>query len=75
MCNETVSGSGGMSRFVPDCYKNQKTCNKTVDNFPIAIRLKTMRNKAVDAYSSAIQYVSDQYKTQGMYNKALDTYK
>ena len=41
----------------------------------IAIRLKTMRNKAIDACSSAIQYVSDQYKTQGMYNKALDTYK
>ena len=33
MCNGTVSESGGMSRFVPDCYKNQKTCNKTVDNF------------------------------------------
>ena len=30
----------------------------------IAIRLKTMRNKAIDACSSAIQYVSDQYKTQ-----------
>ena len=24
-------------KWVPDCYKNQEMCNKTVDNYPIAL--------------------------------------
>ena len=33
-----------------------------------------MGNKAVNSYTSAIQSVPDQYKTQGMCEKAVDTY-
>ena len=41
--------------------------------YPIAIRLKKMRNKAVDASFSAKQFVSDQYKTREICDKAVDT--
>ena len=40
---------------------------------PIAIRSKEMCNKAVGSYPSAIQFVSDWYKTQEMCDKAIDT--
>ena len=33
-----------------------------------------MGNKAVNSYTSAIQFVPDQYKTQGMCDKAVNTY-
>ena len=27
----------GTLKSVPDCYKNQETCNKTVENYPHAL--------------------------------------
>ena len=51
----------GTLESVPDCCKNQKMCNKTVDNYVHALEIyldcfKThkMHNKADDTYLSAI---------------------
>ena len=48
--SKKFSANGEMLRFIPDCYKNQKMCDKAVDNHfhalefvPIAIRLKSVR--------------------------------
>ena len=55
-----------MLKFVPDCYKNQRMCNKTVDKYanallfvPNCCKTKKMCNKAVDTHASAMQPVSD----------------
>ena len=55
MCDEVIIENGRMLGFIPDYYKNQKTCDKAVDNYslalnlsPIAIRLnKCVRNLSV----------------------------
>ena len=54
-------------KFIPDCYKNQKMCNKAVDNYayalefvPICLRLRKECNKPVDTNPSAIQFITDQ---------------
>ena len=51
----------GMLMFVVDCYKNQKRCNQTVNNYPYALefvpaccKTQKMCNKAVNTYPSAI---------------------
>ena len=55
-----------MLKFVSDCYKNQKMCNDTVDNYVYAsqfvsncYKTQKMCNKAVDTLASAIQLVPD----------------
>ena len=57
--------------FVPDCYKTQQTCNKTVYTSPSTIKLvpecyktKVMHDKAVDTCTFALDPVPDQNKTQ-----------
>ena len=57
---------GAMLKFVSDCYKNQKMCNDTVDNYVYALQFvpncyktQKMCNKAVDTLASAIQLVPD----------------
>ena len=39
-----------------------------------ATRVKTLHDTAVDTYSSTIQFVPDEYKTQKICDKAVDTY-
>ena len=51
MCIE----NGEMLKFIPDCYKNQKLCDKAVDNYahaleyvPFCKKTQKICNKAVD---------------------------
>ena len=37
MCDKVILENGGKLTFVPDCYKNQKMCNKAVDNYADAL--------------------------------------
>ena len=39
-----------------------------------ATRVKTLYDTATDTYSSTIQFVPDEYKTQEICDKAVDTY-
>ena len=66
MCDRVILENGGTLMFVPDCYKNQKICNKAADNYPHALefvpdcfKTQKMCNKAVDTYPSATQFVPD----------------
>ena len=68
--------NGGMLRFIPNCYKNQKMCDKAIVNYfhplefvPDCYKTRNMSDKAVDTYPSAMQFASDGYKTQEMCNK------
>ena len=60
-----------MFKFVPECYKNQRMCNKAVDTnvhalqfVPNCYKTQKMCNKAVDAHASAMQLAPDWCKTQ-----------
>ena len=33
MCDKAILENGGTLESVSDCYKNQKMCNKVVDNY------------------------------------------
>ena len=37
MCDKAILENGENSKSVPDCYENQKMCNKVVDNYPRAL--------------------------------------
>ena len=37
MYDKAILENGGTLKSVPDCYKNQETCNKAVDNYPRAL--------------------------------------
>ena len=37
MCDKAILENGGTLKPVSDCYKNQKMCNKVVDNYPHAL--------------------------------------
>ena len=37
MCDKVTLGNGKTSRFVPNCYKNQKKSNKATDNNDCAL--------------------------------------
>ena len=34
ICDKATLENGAAWKFVPECYKNQETCNKVVDNYP-----------------------------------------
>ena len=36
-CVVNLLENGGTLKSVPDCYKNQKMCDKAVDNYPHAL--------------------------------------
>ena len=68
--------NGGMLRFIPNCHKNQRMCDKAIVNYftplkfvPDCYKTRNMSDKAVDTYPSAMQFASDGYKTQEMCNK------
>ena len=37
MYDKAILENGGTLKSVPDCYKNQETYNKAVDNYPHAL--------------------------------------
>ena len=37
MCDKAILENGETLKVVPDCYKNQKMCNKAVENYPRAL--------------------------------------
>ena len=68
--------NSAMLKFVPDCYKKQRMCNKAVDTYANALRFvpncyktQEMFNKAVGTHASAMQLVPDWCKTQPMCDK------
>ena len=77
MCNKTVLETGRLLESVPVCYKNCQLCDKTYDNYPHALKLKKKNkiwNKAVDTYPFTIPFVSECYKTEGIFDKAVSTF-
>ena len=55
MCNKVILENGCMLRFIPDCYKNEKICDKDVDCYSYALKFvpdcyktQAMCDKAVD---------------------------
>ena len=70
MCDNIILKNGGTFRFVPDCCKNKKMCNRAVDIHAHAL---IICNQAVDTPPSAMQFVPECYKTQEVCNKAVDT--
>ena len=39
MFDNNILGNGGTLKFVPDCYKHQKTCTEAVDNYARELEL------------------------------------
>ena len=37
MCDKAIPENGRTLNSVPDAYKNQEICNKSVDNYPNAL--------------------------------------
>ena len=33
MCDQAIPRNGGLLHYVPNCYKNEGMCNKTVDSY------------------------------------------
>ena len=58
----------GILMFVPNCYNNQKMCNKAVDNCAHALF-----NAAINMYPYAIQFVPECHNIQEICDKAVDT--
>ena len=66
MCDIFILEIGGMLKFISDCYKNKKKCDKSADNYAHALEFvsdyyksQKMYNKAVDTYLSAMQFIPD----------------
>ena len=70
ICDKTILENGWKLIF-PDSYKNQKMCNKAVDNYPHALEFvpecfmaQEIWDKAVNTHSSTIEFIPECYKTQ-----------
>ena len=59
MCDKVILENGGILKFISDCCKNRKMCDRAIDNYAYAFRQKEMCNKAVDTYPSTVQFVPD----------------
>ena len=75
MCAKVILENGGTLKSVPDCYKNQETCNKAVSNYPHPLEfvpecfmIHKMCDKAVSTYPSTIKFVPECFMTQDLYN-------
>ena len=76
MCKHAVKKWPYLLRYVRNQYRtqqsrNQEMCNKTVDNYPCALKLvrecfmtQEMCDKVVNTHSSARQFVPKWYETQ-----------
>ena len=65
--------NGGTLQSVPDCYKNQQMCDKSIDNYLCALKFvpQKMCDEVLNTHSSAIQFVPECYLTQEMCDKAV----
>ena len=54
MCDKVILENGGMSTFVPYCYKNQKMCDKAVDSYPFAMQFVFEYYKIQNIYDKAL---------------------
>ena len=75
MCAKVILENGGALKSVPDCYKNQETCNKADSNYPHPLEfvpecfmIHKMCDKAVSTYPSTIKFVPECFMTQDLYN-------
>ena len=73
--------NGGTLQSVPDCYKNQQMCHKSIDNYLYALKFvphcymtQKMCDEVLNTYSSTIQFVPECYLTQEMCDKAVKRY-
>ena len=75
MFNKVIIGNGGILRFIFDYYKDQKRCDKAVDNYSHALKTAPdcFKPQAVGTHPSAIQFVSEDGKTQETFDKVVDT--
>ena len=76
--DEFILENTGTLEFVPGCYKNQQIYDKTIDNYPHALKCspdfymtQKMCDNAVNTYHSTIQLAPDCYKTQEMCDKVV----
>ena len=68
-------------RYVPDQYKTQQMCNKTIlenggtsESVSNCYKNQEIWNKAVDNYPHALEFLPDYYMTQEMCNKIFNTH-
>ena len=75
MFNKVIIENGGILKFIFDCYKDQKMCDKAVDNYSHALKTASdcFKTQAFGTYPSAIQFVSEGGKTQETFDKVVDT--
>ena len=78
MSDKAIVGNGETLEFVPNCYKNQQTCNKAVANYPHALKFvpdcyitQKMCDKADNTFHSTIKFISHCCKTREMCNIKL----
>ena len=63
VCGKAILENCGTLKSVPDCYKNQEICHKTVDNYPHPLefvpqchKTQKINDKAVETYPSTIKF-------------------
>ena len=57
MCDKAILEKDGTLEPAPDCCKNRQTCDKSVDNYPQALKFFPycyMCDKALNTYDSTI---------------------
>ena len=81
VCDKAFLEKGETLKSVPDCYKNQEMCHKTVDNYPHALEFvpqcyKTQKisDKAVETYPYTIKFGRECFMTQEMCDKVVNIY-
>ena len=61
MCDKVFKENWGMLGFTHICFKDQRMCDKTVNNYFYALRFLKMCNNVVGTYPSGIQFVLECY--------------
>ena len=82
MCDKAILENEVTFMFVSECYKNQKMCNKAVDNYALEFisewyksnKISAIKkcDKAVGIYPSEMQFGPECYKIQERRDKAVD---
>ena len=80
MCDKAVDTHPFTITFVPECYKTQEMCYKTIhrcffvfDSFPDHYKTQEICDIFVSLYPFLIVYFPDKYKTQRMCDEAVDS--
>ena len=80
MCKNAIKKLVFIMKYVPDWYNTKEICDKVFWNDGIlgfisdCYKNKKICGKAVDHYSSPMQFVPVQYKIHEMCDNAVDTY-